>query len=179
MKKQIEKVNTLTQRFVNGEKPFSKTTPPLQNLHNVLSSTRRLQHTCNASSFRITVTIQWQLTIPTIHSFHSTTRNPKKCLYHALSFLGKFPKNNRIRVFYRSLKKQETCTPILQKYVQYSMINCHMSSPVIKTSRDCTYTSYESIMTISTMISLHTIQDADTYKWTDTSTCQLDMYTHI
>ena len=30
----------ITQRFSGGEKPFGKTTPPLQNLHNVLSSTK-------------------------------------------------------------------------------------------------------------------------------------------
>ena len=29
----------ITQGFFGGEKPFGKTTPPLQNLHNVLSST--------------------------------------------------------------------------------------------------------------------------------------------
>ena len=28
----------ITHRFAGGEKPFGKTTPPLQNLHNVLSS---------------------------------------------------------------------------------------------------------------------------------------------
>ena len=56
-KTERERVNTLTQRFAGEEKPFSKTTPPLQNLQNVLSPTQNLQHTCNASSFRTTVTI--------------------------------------------------------------------------------------------------------------------------
>ena len=116
----------------------------------------------------------------------SPTRNPKKCLYHALSFLGQLPKNNRIRVFTilrknRKPKKNFGAmprTPKLQKYVQYSTISCHMSSPVIETSRNSSYMSQESVITVSVMISLHTIQDVDTYKWSDTSTCQLDMYTH-
>ena len=30
----------ITQRFFGGKKPFDKTTPPLQNLHSVLSSTQ-------------------------------------------------------------------------------------------------------------------------------------------
>ena len=47
-KNQRKRVNTLTPRFAGGEKPFGKTTPPLQNLQNVLSPTRKLQHTCNA-----------------------------------------------------------------------------------------------------------------------------------
>ena len=105
---------------------------------------------------------QYTLTIP--------TRNPKKSLYHALIFLGQLPKNNRIRVL--------PFSPKLQKYVQYLMISCHMSSPVFETSRNSSYVSQESVITVSVMISLHTIQDVDTYKWSDTSTCQLDMYTH-
>ena len=62
---------------------------------------KRLQHTCNASSFRGTTTqkknvVATHCTNNTL--FHSTIYNPKNFLYHALSFLGQLPKNNCIRV---------------------------------------------------------------------------------
>ena len=96
---------------------------------------------------------------------------PKEQPYQGFTILRK---NSKPTKFFGAMPR----TPKLQKYVQYLMISCNMSSPVIETSRNSSYVSQESVITVSVMISLHTIQDVDTYKWSDTSTCQLDMYTH-
>ena len=111
----------ITQRFAGGEKPFGKTTPPLQNLHNVLSQNRitiHLQCKFNFDNRRH----QQQLTIPTIHSFAShlfvTLKMPISCA----SLLGLLPKVNCIRVLPFSEKigtPKKFSTPQLGQNVQY------------------------------------------------------------
>ena len=87
----------ITQRFAGGEKPFGKTTQPLQNLHNVLS----LKQDYNTLAMQ--VQLQQLKTPLATHSTNNipfritSLRNPKNA-YIMCFTLGLLPKVNRIRV---------------------------------------------------------------------------------
>ena len=153
---------------------------------------RRLQHTCNASSFRRTMTQKTNL-VATYHInntlSHTPIDNPKNAHIIHFPFQGNFQRTT-VLGFYHSSEKQEPNfffglmpqTPHVSQRLECTILNDQLphvftSSPIIKSFSDSSYTPQEYVITILAMISLHTIQDANTYKWSNTSTCQLDMYT--
>ena len=99
---------------------------------------RRLQHTCNASYFKRTLTQKTNL-LATYHTNNTLSHSPI-CN----------PKNAYIMCFpFMHMSQRLECIVINDQ-----LPHVLMSSPIIETSRNSSYTSQESVITISIMISL-------------------------
>ena len=135
---------------------------------------KRLQQTCNASSFKT------QKTNPIVTYHTNNTLSLSSICNLKNSYIMQFPfrETSKEQLYQGFTILQKNRNPIFFIVVNDQLPHVFMSSPIIKSSRDSSYASQESVIIVSIMISLHTIQDANIFKWSDTSTCQLDMYSH-